>query len=918
MLLDPRKLLAEPGFPRETVLPLVVAYIFETRRIARQEFVAKRQPEEARNILADALAAAGYSDKGRKLARYTGDSEYSIGATLNSNPDKELRALESRLFAVPPTFDGWDQFRSDGKRRFQRRMRFNLLYTRAEQQRLLEQSDGLDEALARDEQEHPLGAGPMILPDSVRRFCEANVSPDIQYTVLVDSDNYGIHYEIDKLLAGQDAIAKNKKKRVWRQAMDRIMSKFAGDVGNHQPAGDSEEQLRIALAYNQECQAEVKGFKAVADQLREERDALEQQLALADARILDSQKEHEARTRAIDALEQEKKQLQDALKAERSEKETLKKRLTEERVDHGTDKRQAVEDERLRLDKELTSLRLELLDIKKKLGICMVDATLRDNVDREFKALQLEHAALRTKYDDAVARLAIPKPERANEEEHLATIADLTRQLNACRDSGAQQTATLNDEISEQFVAQIAELEEAQEKARDLHAKLQAELDDVSKRYAACAESSDEAASLRDQKARLEEELRTHASDCRMTIEKCRAGADASKDVVERLTQENALLQGQIDALRASAMPLPEPQEGESDEFAEAKAGLGVEMEKLQAAMEGLINEKNEIANREKELREELATARKAFGDVDRLKADLDTVQAEKRELENREAAATAKIEQLTTATTDAVAATTNALALQAKLDELQRTKTELEARLAEAKTGDLQELRDEVSKQYALIRSQRKKIAVLNKRRVNKDCTPLAGYDVLEKVVAEILSNLEKFEYILGSAERDEVPAKLKGLADSLERSMKKLKNIFGDESGHQAHVKELQAEVDAKNRRIAELEDEVALTRITVAGLKTDLATAEATCGARVDELKQKLRAAEENATLCDARVESVRLERANRIAELERRLAMAPAPPAPSVVNRDQIGNRFAQLSGQLREDAVALRMLSLRLA
>ena len=42
MLLDPRKLLAEPGFPRETVLPLVVAYIFETRRIARQEFVAKR------------------------------------------------------------------------------------------------------------------------------------------------------------------------------------------------------------------------------------------------------------------------------------------------------------------------------------------------------------------------------------------------------------------------------------------------------------------------------------------------------------------------------------------------------------------------------------------------------------------------------------------------------------------------------------------------------------------------------------------------------------------------------------------------------------------------------------------------------------------------------------------------------------
>jgi chromosome segregation ATPase len=198
-------------------------------------------------------------------------------------------------------------------------------------------------------------------------------------------------------------------------------------------------------------------------------------------------------------------------------------------------------------------------------------------------------------------------------------------------------------------------------------------------------------------------------------------------------------------------------------------------------------------------------------------------------------------------------------------------------------------------------------------------------------------------------------------------------------------------QSIIGGLHAKIAELEDKAILTRITVAKLEADLETAEVTCGVRVEtakdeqerhitELKQKLRVAEESATLCDARVESVRLEREDRIAELQRQIKDAERPGVDAERGdlRDKLylaqqriarleadgtrmerekreqeeriaelrrklkqqdlrcklditptspqslgpivdpTNRLVWLSGQLREDAMALRMLSNRIS
>lgn len=813
MLLNSRKLIADAGFPRETVLPLVIAYVFEYRRIAQQIFRAEDDPAETQSILRDALASAGYVDLSRKALRdYKSEGKHRILTTINSISSDDVRRKEATLFGTAKGFDPWHAFQSEQKLKFELRMRFNLLYTKKEQGRLLSDAGGEHAALARalsdDRREHPLGSGPLALPESVGQFCGPRVPAAIQYVALVDSDHYGIHREIDELLAKKGTIVPQMtdeelrafargKKGAWRRAMDLIVAKFVGDF-QQQPGDDCEmvrEQLQIALAHNQASEAQVQAAKADAEQLQEARKDLELQLRFAEERITDVQNEHATQAGTISALEEEKQQLTAELKAERAK---AKKKRT--------------------ADDEFTGLHLELHDLRKKLGLCKADAILyRSEVEKETKILQKER-------DDA-------------KKQHLAatkTIDELERQLAEYRER-LENDSIQQETIIAQFAEQIAELEAAQNAARKFHEGLQAKY-----------ETS-------------EDELR-----------KCRESDAAGRSAIERLTQEKTLLQGRADALRASVVPLPV-----DDEFSEARADLGAEMEKLQEAMQRLTDERNEIANREEQLRAELETARNVFGDAERLKAELATVQEEKRELENREISATAKIEQLSAAT----AAVTNATLLQAELNELQASKAELEKQLADTRmtsAGELRELREELAEKRSLIQEQRVKLARINKRPATGDAVPAVGQDVLERVVAEVLDALTRFDQLFDSAtDREELRAKMEGLAASLRRSTKTLKSTFGTESGHQAHVKELQSVIAAGKARIAELE-----------------------ANARI---------LQEQVELCDARIESVRLECDDRIAKLEQSaMDVVPYDHAPS------------QLGEQLRRDAAVLRSLSVRLA
>ncbi|BBI30553.1 hypothetical protein QKT49_gp210 [Acanthamoeba castellanii medusavirus] len=809
MLLNSRKLIADAEFPRETVLPLVIAYVFEYRRIAQQTFRAEDDPAETQSILRDALASAGYVDLSRKALRdYKSEGKHRILTTINSISSDDVRRKEATLFGTAKGFDPWHAFQSEQKLKFELRMRFNLLYTKKEQGRLLSDAGGEHAALARalsdDRREHPLGSGPLALPESVRQFCSPRVPSAIQYVALVDSDHYGIHREIDELFAKTGTVVpqmtdrelrdfEQGKKGAWRRAMDLIIAKFVGDF-QQQPGDDCEmvrEQLQIALTHNQASEAQVQAAKADAEQLQEARKDLELQLRFAEERITDVQNEHATQAGTISALEEEKQQLAAELKAERAK---AKKKRT--------------------ADDEFTGLHLELHDLRKKLGLCKADAILyRSEVEKETKILQKER-------DDA----------RKQQLAAADQSADLERQLAECR--GMLESDSVQQEtIIAQFAEQIAELEAAQNVARKLHEELQAKYETY------------------------EDELR-----------KCNGS-------VERLTREKTLLQGRVDALRASAVPLPVAPG--DDEFSEARADLGAEMEKLQEAMQRLTDERNEIANREEQLRAELETTRNVLGDAERLKAELATVQEEKRELENREISATAKIEQLSAAT----AAVTNATLLQTELTELQASKAELEKQLADTRTtsaGELRELREELAEKRSLIQEQRVKLARINKRPATGNAVPAVGQDVLERVVAEVLDALTRFDQLFDSAtDREELRAKMEGLAASLRRSTKTLKSTFGTESGHQAHVKELQAVIAAGKARIAELE-----------------------ANARI---------LQEQVELCDARIESVRLECGDRIAKLEEStMDVVPYDHAPS------------KLGEQLRRDAAVLRSLSVRLA
>jgi predicted nucleic acid-binding Zn-ribbon protein len=517
------------------------------------------------------------------------------------------------------------------------------------------------------------------------------------------------------------------------------------------------------------------------------------------AELVASQDSDLAKTRRIEKLEEEKRILEERIRANQAAVEEA--RGKDASIAQLRTEKQEIED-------ELAQTNLELLEEREKVGtleeekrlcqeeLARVKAQLEEeqgkdaviaSLNAEKHALTEELEGLKAQITDLEAAVEAGKAKNA-------TIADLQKQLADLQAQFADlegKKTTLEEELARAN----ADLEK--EKGKDaILAELEAKKRELEARVAALEEElgplrgkNVEVETLRAEEKEAQDALNQRIADLEREKQECQAALEAKEREYDQLLLENQDLKGEIFAMRNKVEDLEElntrAQQNIDDLRREHQAALGVEKAKVvasEAARAAAMQAAEDASTKLAAKTTELADA----------KASLD---ATKKLLETKEGT----VADLRKALTESEAAVTNARGeVQAKTDQIQMLTTE-----ALAATDKLQSLETTISQLREEIDELRAEKEMMETDLESK----LEQMSQLERQLAEAQAANHDLQTQLKKCEDEKqvLQQSASGAATSTAELAGKLRVAEEDRAAAQSKISELEASIQSLRRQLA-----------------------------------------------------------------------------------------------------------------